>query len=183
MPRLPSRSRGGPRRWPTAWPWRPSRSPRGRLRRPSSAGSPSPGPRPGAGRGQSAGGPARAGEPRDARARSRPRGRPLIETVRRGAGSIGPAMILSDRTIREEIQAGRIVIDPFDPACVQPSSVDLHVDSQFRVFANSRYAYIDVKREMPELTELVQVADGEPFILHPGEFVLGSTVERVAIPN
>ncbi len=92
-------------------------------------------------------------------------------------------MILSDRTIREEIQAGRIVIDPFDPACVQPSSVDLHVDSQFRVFANSRYAYIDVKREMPELTELVQVADGEPFILHPGEFVLGSTVERVAIPN
>jgi dCTP deaminase len=92
-------------------------------------------------------------------------------------------MILSDRSIREEIDAKRIVIDPFEPACVQPSSVDLHVDSQFRVFANSRYPYIDVKREMPDLTELVEVTDGEPFILHPGEFVLGSTLERVAIPD
>jgi dCTP deaminase len=92
-------------------------------------------------------------------------------------------MILSDRTIREEIAAGRIVIDPFDAECVQPSSVDLHVDSQFRVFANSRYPYIDVRRDMPSLTELVEVQKGEPFILHPGEFVLGSTLERVAIPN
>jgi len=92
-------------------------------------------------------------------------------------------MILSDATIREEIAAGRIVIDPFDPACVQPSSVDVHVDSQFRVFANSRYPYIDVRREMPDLTELLSVADGEPFILHPGEFVLGSTLERVALPS
>jgi dCTP deaminase len=92
-------------------------------------------------------------------------------------------MILSDATIREEVADGRIVIDPFDEACVQPSSVDLHVDSQFRVFANSRYPYIDVKREMRDLTELVEVAEGEPFILHPGEFVLGSTLERVAIPD
>jgi dCTP deaminase len=92
-------------------------------------------------------------------------------------------MILSDRTIREEIDAGRIVIDPFDPRCVQPSSVDLHVDSQFRVFANSRYPYIDVKQEMTDLTELVEVGPDEAFILHPGEFVLGSTAERVAIPN
>ena len=92
-------------------------------------------------------------------------------------------MILSDRTSREEIEAGRIVIDPFDPACVQPSSVDLHVESEFRVFANSRYPYIDVKKQMPDLTELVQVKDGEPFILHPGEFVLGSTTERVALPD
>jgi dCTP deaminase len=92
-------------------------------------------------------------------------------------------MILSDVTIRQEVAAGRIVIDPFDEACVQPSSVDLHVDSQFRVFANSRYPYIDVKLEMPDLTELVEVAEGEPFILHPGEFVLGSTLERVAIPD
>jgi dCTP deaminase len=92
-------------------------------------------------------------------------------------------MILSDVTIREEIAAGRIVIDPFDASCVQPSSVDLHVDARFRVFANSRYPYIDVKREMPDLTELVEVADGEPFILHPGEFVLGSTLERVAVPD
>jgi dCTP deaminase len=92
-------------------------------------------------------------------------------------------MILSDRTIREEIDSGRIVIDPFDPACVQPSSVDLHVDSEFRVFANSRYPYIDVKQEMPGLTELVEMKPDEPFILHPGEFVLGSTQERVALPN
>ena len=92
-------------------------------------------------------------------------------------------MILSDRDIRAEIEAGRIVIDPFDADCVQPSSVDLHVDSQFRVFANSRYPYIDVAKEMPDLTELVEVQGQEPFILHPGEFVLGSTAERVAIPD
>jgi dCTP deaminase len=92
-------------------------------------------------------------------------------------------MILSDRTIREEVGAGRIRIEPFDPACVQPSSVDLHVDSQFRVFANSRYPYIDVKKAMPDLTELVEVVEGEPFILHPGEFVLGSTLERVGLPD
>ncbi|MEA2557276.1 MAG: dCTP deaminase [Actinomycetota bacterium] len=92
-------------------------------------------------------------------------------------------MILSDRTIREQIDAGRIVIDPFDPSSVQPSSVDLHVDNQFRVFANSRYPYIDVKQEMPDLTELVEVNADEAFILHPGEFVLGSTAERVGIPN
>jgi dCTP deaminase len=92
-------------------------------------------------------------------------------------------VILSDVTIREEIAAGRIVIDPFDEACVQPSSVDLHVDRQFRVFANSRYPYIDVRREMPDLTELVEVAPEEAFILHPGEFVLGSTAERVALPD
>jgi dCTP deaminase len=92
-------------------------------------------------------------------------------------------MILSDRDIREALASGRITIDPFDPACVQPSSVDLHVDAQFRVFANSRYPYIDVRSEMPDLTELVEVPPGEPFILHPGEFVLGSTLERVALPD
>src|SRR5918994_7982513 len=93
------------------------------------------------------------------------------------------AMILSDRTIKEEIDAGRIVIDPFDPACVQPSSVDLHVDAEFRVFANNRYPYIDVKQEQPDLTELIETKPDEPFILHPGEFVLGSTLERVALPD
>jgi dCTP deaminase len=92
-------------------------------------------------------------------------------------------MILSDVDIRKEIESGRIVIDPFDPDSIQPSSVDLHVDDRFRVFANSRYPYIDVKKEMPGLTEVVEVADPDPFILHPGEFVLGSTLERVAIPN
>jgi dCTP deaminase len=91
-------------------------------------------------------------------------------------------MILSDRTIREQIEAGRIVIDPFDPACVQPSSVDLHVDAEFRVFRNNRYPFIDVKQEQ-DLTELVEVKPDEAFILHPGEFVLGSTLERVAIPD
>ena len=91
-------------------------------------------------------------------------------------------MILSDADIRKEIAAGRIEIDPFDPACVQPSSVDLHVDAGFRVFANSRYPFIDVRAEMPDLTELVEVGADEPFILHPGEFVLGSTLERVRIP-
>src|ERR671928_1030946 len=92
-------------------------------------------------------------------------------------------MILSDRTIREEIDAGRIRIEPFEPAAIQPSSVDLHVDAQFRVFANSRYPYIDVKREMPDLTEVVSVPEREAFILHPGEFVLGSTLERVRLPD
>jgi dCTP deaminase len=92
-------------------------------------------------------------------------------------------MILSDRSIREEIARGRIEIDPFDDGCVQPSSVDLHVDRKFRTFHNARYPYIDVKKEMPELTELVEVDDDNPFILHPGEFVLGSTQERVRIPD
>ena len=92
-------------------------------------------------------------------------------------------MILSDVDIRAQIAAGRIEIDPFDDTCVQPSSVDVHVDSQFRVFANSRYPFIDVRREMPDLTELVEVEGDEPFILHPGEFVLGSTFERVRLPE
>jgi dCTP deaminase len=91
-------------------------------------------------------------------------------------------MILSDRTIREEIERGRIVIDPFDPVCVQPSSIDLHVDAEFRVFRNNRYPYIDVKQDQ-DLTELVEVKPDEAFILHPGEFVLGSTAERVALPD
>src|SRR2546428_5052923 len=92
-------------------------------------------------------------------------------------------MILSDRSIREEIELGRIEIDPFDPRCVQPSSVDLHVDRTFRTFHNARYPFIDVKKEMPGLTELVEVDGETPFILHPGEFVLGSTLERVRLPD
>ncbi|MGH2675011.1 MAG: dCTP deaminase [Actinomycetota bacterium] len=92
-------------------------------------------------------------------------------------------MILSDRTIREELAAGRIEIDPFDESCVQPSSVDLHVDAVFRVFHNARYPYIDVKRPMEDLTETVEVKDGDPFILHPGEFVLGATGERIRLPE
>src|SRR5918996_5067592 len=92
-------------------------------------------------------------------------------------------MILSDRDIRAEIDAGRIVIDPFVPEAVQPSSVDLHLDNRFRVFRNNRYAFIDVREEQPELTELVEIGGDEPFVLHPGEFVLGSTLERVALPD
>jgi deoxycytidine triphosphate deaminase len=92
-------------------------------------------------------------------------------------------VILSDRDIRAEIAAGRIVIDPYIPEAVQPSSVDLHLDCRFRVFRNSRYPYIDVRTDQPELTELVEIGGDEPFILHPGEFVLGSTFERVELPN
>jgi dCTP deaminase len=92
-------------------------------------------------------------------------------------------VILSDRTIRDEIEAGRIVIEPFSPACVQPSSVDLHLDQWFRVFRNHTLGHIDVKQNLEELTELVEVDDDDPFILHPGEFVLGSTLERVALPD
>jgi dCTP deaminase len=92
-------------------------------------------------------------------------------------------VVLSDNTIRSEIDGGRIVIDPFDPALVQPSSVDVRVDRRFRVFQNSRYPYIDVRQPMEDLTELVEVEGDEPFILHPGEFVLGQTLERVTLPN
>jgi dCTP deaminase len=92
-------------------------------------------------------------------------------------------VILSDRTIREEIKAGRIEIDPFDESCVQPSSVDLHVDSVFRTFHNARYPFIDVRKPMEDLTERVEVPSGEAFILHPGEFVLGSTRERIQLPD
>ena len=92
-------------------------------------------------------------------------------------------MVLSDRDIRAQIEAGRIVIDPFEPSAVQPSSIDLHLDRRFRVFANSRHPYIDVRVEQPDLTELVEIDEDGPFILHPGEFVLASTVERVALPE
>jgi dCTP deaminase len=91
-------------------------------------------------------------------------------------------VILSDRTIREELAAGRIVIEPLDDSCIQPSSVDLHLDRYFRVFRNHTMGHIDVKRNLEDLTELVEADDADPFILHPGEFVLGSTAERVAIP-
>jgi dCTP deaminase len=92
-------------------------------------------------------------------------------------------MVLSDRTIRAEVESGRIVFDPYDPDLVQPSSVDMRVDSKFRVFHNARYPYIDVRKPMDELTEMVEVGEDEPFILHPGEFVLGQTLERVKLPD
>jgi dCTP deaminase len=92
-------------------------------------------------------------------------------------------VVLSDRTIRRRIDDGSIGIDPFAPELMQPSSLDVRVDRYFRVFRNSRYPYIDVKARQEELTELVEVAGDEAFILHPGEFVLGSTLERVTLPD
>ncbi len=92
-------------------------------------------------------------------------------------------MILSDRTIREEVAKGRIVVEPFDDSCVQPSSIDLRVDRYFRVFRNHSQRVIDVKDDQEELTELVEVIEDDALILHPGEFVLGSTLERVGLPD
>ncbi len=92
-------------------------------------------------------------------------------------------MLISDRDIRAEIDSQRIVLEPFDPAMVQPSSVDVRIDKFFRLFDNHKYAHIDPAEDQPELTRLVEVEAGEPFILHPGEFVLGSTYETVTLPD
>ena len=92
-------------------------------------------------------------------------------------------MILSDRTIREQLAVGRIIIEPLDPACIQPSSIDVKLDRFFRVFRNHTAGVIDVKKDMTSLTELVEVADDGVFMLHPNEFVLGSTLERVGVPD
>ena len=92
-------------------------------------------------------------------------------------------MIFSDRSIKEAIETGRIEIDPFDPSFVQPSSVDLRVDRVFAVFENHRYPHIDPRADQDDLTKEVAVEGDEPFILHPGEFVLGATYERVRLGN
>ena len=92
-------------------------------------------------------------------------------------------MVLSDRTIKEELAKGRIVIEPLDPSCIQPASVDLHLDRRILVFRNTRQPFIDVRKEMPDLTETEEIPGDDPFILHPGEFVLGSTLESIAIPD
>ena len=91
--------------------------------------------------------------------------------------------VLSDRDIRAALDDGRVTIEPYDPQDLQPSSVDLHLDRSFRVFHNNRYPYIDVRAPQPDLTELLTVGDDEPFILHPGEFVLGQTLEWVELPD
>ncbi len=92
-------------------------------------------------------------------------------------------MLLSDRDIRAELAAGRVVLEPFDEAMIQPSSVDVRMDKFFRVFENHRYPHIDPAEEQTELTRLVEPEPGEPFILHPGEFVLASTYEVVTLPD
>ena len=91
--------------------------------------------------------------------------------------------VLADRDIHAAIERGEIVVRPFDPNDVQPASVDLHLDRKFRVFRNNRYPYIDLRQPQPDLTELLEIRDDEPFILHPGEFVLGQTLEWVEIPD
>ncbi|WP_341395161.1 dCTP deaminase [Arthrobacter sp. G119Y2] len=92
-------------------------------------------------------------------------------------------MLISDRDIRTEIADKRIVLDPYEPGMVQPSSVDVRIDRFFRLFDNHKYAHIDPSLDQPDLTRLVEVDPDEPFILHPGEFVLGSTYETVTLPD
>src|SRR5712691_4981925 len=92
-------------------------------------------------------------------------------------------MVLADSTIARLLEEGRIEIDPYDESLLQPSSVDVRVDRYFRVFHNNRYPYIDVREQQEELTELVEIDDETPFMLHPGEFVLGSTLERIRLPD
>ncbi|MFY9916409.1 MAG: dCTP deaminase, partial [Nocardioidaceae bacterium] len=92
-------------------------------------------------------------------------------------------MLLSDRDIRAEIDDKRVVLEPYDPEMIQPSSVDVRLDRFFRVFENHRYPHIDPADDQPDLTRLVEPASDEPFILHPGEFVLGSTYEVITLPD
>jgi dCTP deaminase len=91
--------------------------------------------------------------------------------------------VLSDRDIATALTAGHVKVEPYDPADLQPSSIDLHLDRSFRVFRNNRYPFIDVRAPQPDLTEMLNVADDEPFVLHPGEFVLGQTIEWVELPD
>ncbi|WP_313047551.1 dCTP deaminase [Nonomuraea jabiensis] len=92
-------------------------------------------------------------------------------------------MLLSDRDILAEIEAGRLGLDPFDLDMIQPSSLDVRLDRFFRVFENHRYPHIDPSVEQPDLTRMVEPDGDEPFILHPGEFVLASTYEVVTLPD
>lgn len=92
-------------------------------------------------------------------------------------------MVLSDRSIREAIEAGKISIEPYSDRDVQPASVDFHLANKILVFRNSTLPYIDLRNEVPNLTEEVIIEDNEPFMLHPGEFVLGSTLEKLTLSN
>lgn len=92
-------------------------------------------------------------------------------------------MLLSDVDIRREVSGGRVVVEPFDATMIQPSSIDVRLDRYFRVFENHRYPYIDPAVEQPELTRMVEAVGDEPFILHPGEFVLASTFEVITLPD
>ncbi len=92
-------------------------------------------------------------------------------------------MLLSDRDLKAEINNGRVNLEPYDPKMVQPSSIDVRLDKFFRTFENHKYAHIDPAEDQPDLTRLVETPANEPFILHPGEFVLGSTYEVVSLPD
>ena len=92
-------------------------------------------------------------------------------------------MLFSDQDIRKEIDAGRIALEPYDPSMIQPASVDVRIDRFFRLFDNHKYPYIDPSQDQEDLTRLVEVAPDDPFILHPGEFVLGATYEKVTLPD
>src|SRR6266516_3927264 len=118
---------------------------------------------------------------------SKPRPRPRLARKACDNRTSAPAawsnlVILSDRSLREAIEAGRLIVDPLDDGALQPSSIDIRLDSRFRVFHNARYPYIDLKQPMEDLTGLVEVKPDDAFILHPGEFVLGSSLETIGIP-
>ncbi|GGB30074.1 dCTP deaminase [Flexivirga endophytica] len=92
-------------------------------------------------------------------------------------------VLLSDRDIRAQIDAGRVRLDPYDESMIQPSSIDIRMDRYFRLFDNHKYPFIDPAAEQDELTRLIETDENEPFVLHPGEFVLGSTYEQVTLPD
>src|SRR3990172_3980655 len=112
-------------------------------------------------------------------------GRPLSRLPPTGGRCYNRASmtVLSDRTIKEELAAGRLVIEPLDERDIQPASVDLHLDRVFRIFRVTSHPYVDVREPMDGLTELVTIRDSEPFIVQPGSFVLGSTLESVTLPD
>jgi dCTP deaminase len=92
-------------------------------------------------------------------------------------------VLLSDRDIKAEISAGRVALEPYTESMIQPSSIDVRLDRWFRVFENHKYPYIDPSQEQPDLTRMIEPDGDEPFVLHPGEFVLGSTFEVVSLPD
>ena len=92
-------------------------------------------------------------------------------------------MLLSDRDIKAELASGRVGLEPHEQEMVQPSSIDVRLDRYFRLFDNHKYPFIDPAEDQPELTRLIEVDPGEPFILHPGEFALGSTFELISLPD
>lgn len=92
-------------------------------------------------------------------------------------------MLLSDRDLRKEVESGRLGLDPFDIDMLQPSSIDVRLDRYFRVFDNTKYTHIDPQLQQDELTSLIEQDGEDPFVLHPGEFVLGSTYEQVTLPD